>query len=965
MTAISTYEKKLFYLSLKWQVILGISFALIIVNVIVTFVTYRQVQSQFEVNRVQNQITYKREFDGLVKNSFERMRQLSYIIPLLKTNYSDGKTSTIAIESGKKTTFSQKLHKIIDQHVSVLQLEYGLNSLYYFQQSTHALVVWNAHSLPEMVKLMLKKSLQTEQPDHLLACQTQCNLYTTTPFLDDEGKTGILLLAFSLTDLVIEFSSISDADIGLLSTTSLSTDDNQNVRYLPQWDVRVLALSNAHKRGALVKKFSQTYSLAQALQSIKKISWMNKVYEILLLPLNNTAEKTTVVLVINDITNELATINAATLKIFYTGLFGLLFSELLVFIILWFPMRNLIKIMAVLPLFAENAFSRIRERLKEVTNKSRLNNEIDLLSGSVIDLSLQLENLKKQVDSKTQGLISRSSELAKEKDFINGLLETTQAIILTQDSDGIIKMLNNKGWSLIAYESRGIIGTAFDNILLNDDLKRGVVKKLNDVRMGKEEHYQHEAEIRCSSQSRCMISWYHSLLSIPGDDGAVMLSVGMDITEQKIAQENLEWMAGHDSLTGLDNRRRFQSEMEKILATARQYDKKGALLYFDVDHFKYLNDSQGHLAGDQMLKLISDKLKARLKQFDIIARLGGDEFAVVVVDADANVAINIAQRIIHSMHAIETNILGGTHKISVSIGIVLYPNDGFNVPDLLANADLAMYQAKEKKRGSYHLFSSSDKGRERVNQLLIRKEHIENAIKEDRMLLYFQPIMHIKTGQIMRYETLVRMLDREGNIQTPDSFIPEAEQLGLIDDIDQLVMKKAIKALGEFRAEGFDITLSVNLSGKAMDNPDILLLVKQLLKEHAVDPSRLVIEITETAAVSDIVGAERLMKEIKELGCYFALDDFGVGFSSFFYLKQLPVDYVKLDGMFIRQLSHNNEDQIFVKALNDMAHGLGKQTVAEFVEDENILLMLEHYGVDYAQGYHIGRPMPDILRGSV
>jgi len=325
-------------------------------------------------------------------------------------------------------------------------------------------------------------------------------------------------------------------------------------------------------------------------------------------------------------------------------------------------------------------------------------------------------------------------------------------------------------------------------------------------------------------------------------------------------------------------------------------------------------------------------------------------------------AISIAERIINGLRSIETNILGGTHKISVSIGIVLFPNDGFNIPDLMANADLAMYQAKEQKRGSYHLFSSHDHAREIVNQLMVRKERIESAIAEDRFMLYFQPILNIKTGKIQRYETLIRMKDKDGTIQFPDSFIPEAEQLGIIDEIDQLVMKKAIHALGDFIAEDFDISLSVNLSGGAMNNPELLSLIDSLLSEHQVDPSRLIIEITETAAVSDIVGAERLMHEIKELGCHFALDDFGVGFSSFYYLKQLPVDYVKLDGMFIRQLPYSDEDQIFVKALNDMAHGLRKQTVAEFVENEQILEMLEQYDVDYAQGYYIGKPLPDILR---
>ena len=310
-------------------------------------------------------------------------------------------------------------------------------------------------------------------------------------------------------------------------------------------------------------------------------------------------------------------------------------------------------------------------------------------------------------------------------------------------------------------------------------------------------------------------------------------------------------------------------------------------------------------------------------------------------------------------------MLGGAHNISVSIGIVIFPNDGLNVDELLSNADMAMYQVKQKKRGEYHLFSSDIHVKEPLNQLIIRKKRIEKAIKDDQFVLYFQPILDLKTNKISRYETLIRMVSEDGSIQTPDTFISEAEQLDLIGDIDRLVIKKAIKALSEFKEQGYDLSLSINLSGKAMDAPDILKLVQQKLDKFQVEPSRLIIEVIETAAVSDIVGSERLMYEINELGCHFALDDFGVGFSSFFYLKQLPVDFVKIDGMFIRQLPFSDEDQIFVKALNEMAYGLGKQTVAEFVENEDILIMLKKYGVDYAQGYYIGKPLPNILRDSV
>ena len=961
MTSSAPGKKKAIYLSLKWQVVLGISLVLIVVNFVITLFTYNQILSQFEQNRLLTQQAYKRGFDGLVTNSFNRMKQLSYLIPVLKVN-----SDKINAEhrNSAKNNFSQQLEKIIERHASLLQIEYGLNSIYYFQESAQPQVAWNPGQLSQTVRQMVRESLETEQPGSRLECHEQCNLYTATPLLDEDGKIGIILLSASLVDLVIEFSSISDADIGLITRINQTAQAfNKDFMLLKNWRTQLLVVSNAEQQRLLLESFSQRYSLDQALARVQKLEWHDNFYEVQLIPLTDiTQEQTTIALVISDISQELAAIDATALKTFYMGLLGLLVSEVMLFFILWFPMRNLTCIVGVLPLFAHKAYSRIREKLQNSASDTLVHDEIDLLSDSVFHLSLQLEDLQKQVDNKTRGMLERTNELAKDKEFITGLLDTTQAIILTQDKQGNILMLNSTGWNLIAYESDGIVGTLFNNILLDNESKRELITKLDEIRLGDREHYHHEAEIKCATKARCIVSWYHSLLSIPGDDGAVMLSVGLDITERKIAEERLEWLADHDPLTHLYNRRRFQKDLGHVLAISRKYNKSGALLYFDVDHFKYLNDTQGHQYGDRMLNLIAKKLKTILKCPDIIARLGGDEFAVVLIEADEKVAVNVAQRIIDNVRSIDTNVLGGAHKISVSIGVVLFPSDGFNIPELMANADLAMYQAKEKKRGSFHLFSSDSQVRERVNQLMVRKERIETAIAEDWFVLYFQPIMNIKTGEIKRYESLIRMIEEDGSIHMPDSFITEAEQLGLIDEVDQLVMKKAIQALGGFLADGYDLSLSVNLSGRAMDNPDILNLIKEQLQQHNVAPSRLIIELTETAAVSDIMGAERLMREIKDLGCRFALDDFGVGFSSFFYLKQLPVDYVKVDGMFVRQLPYSDEDQIFVKALNEMAHGLGKKTVAEFVENEKILEMLIANGVDYAQGYYIGKPLPDILR---
>lgn len=958
-------KKQLTFLSLKWKVVFGISVALIAVNVIVAWVSYQHILLQSEQNRQFSQQAHIKGIEGIVKNSSERMRQLSYLVPLLQLDKTS--QNIPPNESAHNITFVDNLREIIQQHASLLQIEYGLNSLYFFDDLKQPAVSWGGQSLPDPVMQMVADSLLNERPQNRMECHEQCNLYTATPILYDNGKIGVIVLSASMVNLVVEFSTMSDADIGVIAQMSEQADKNtSDFMELPQWHARLLVLSNARQQFEILKQFTTQYSLSETLEHARQIKWQDRSYELQLVLLSNLSQKNrTMVLVISDITRQLETINKSALKIFYTGLLGLLISEVLLLFILWAPMRDIGHIVKTLPLFAKNAFPRIREELNQLKQPVWVYNEIDLLAQSVFDLSLQLEDLKNQVDYKTRGLIEHSAALAKEKDFITGLLNTSQAIILTQDRDGKIVMMNAMGQSLLESGASNGKDILFDDILSSNNSRREVIARLQDLRQGKRQHLQHESDVKCNIKNSCIISWFHSRLSMPGDDGAVMLSVGIDVTDRKEAVDKLEWIADHDPLTHLYNRRRFQKELENIIDIARQYGRSGALLYFDVDHFKYLNDTQGHQAGDRMLILISKKLRSILKRPDIVARLGGDEFAVILAEADEEIAISVAKRIINSVRSIESNVLGGAHNISVSIGIVIFPNDGLNVDELLSNADMAMYQVKQKKRGEYHLFSSDIHVKERLNQLIIRKKRIEKAIKDDQFVLYFQPILDIRTNKISRYETLIRMVSEDGSIQMPDTFIPEAEQLDLIGDIDRLVIKKAIKALSEFNEQGYDLSLSINLSGKAMDAPDILKLVQQKLDEFQVEPSRLIIEVTETAAVSDIVGAERLMHEINELGCHFALDDFGVGFSSFFYLKQLPVDFVKIDGMFIRQLPFSDEDQIFVKALNEMAHGLGKQTVAEFVENEDILKMLKEYGVDYAQGYYIGKPLPDIIRDSV
>jgi diguanylate cyclase (GGDEF)-like protein len=420
------------------------------------------------------------------------------------------------------------------------------------------------------------------------------------------------------------------------------------------------------------------------------------------------------------------------------------------------------------------------------------------------------------------------------------------------------------------------------------------------------------------------------------------------------AEQDLVWLADHDPLTNLYNRRRFQEVCDRILTLSVRYRRSGALLFLDLDQFKFVNDLNGHQAGDALLLLVASSLKDSVRQSDVLARLGGDEFALVLPEADAEQAVFTANKLLHDLKQVEFSAGGRRHRIACSIGIAMFPGHGDNLNDLLANADMAMYQAKEAGGERWHMYAPDEQAKELLATRARWREQINQALLEDAFELHYQPIHDIRAGHVTRYETLVRMRDTRGELVFPDNFIPVAEQSGQIHQIDRWVIAKAIEQIGRSQ----DLVLSVNLSGRVLDDPSLLAWFHDELRNSGIDPARLVVEITETAAVANVQDAIAFMREIKALGCRFALDDFGSGFSSFTYLKQLPVDIVKIDGVFIQNLATSGDDQLFVKALTDVAKGLGKTTVAEFVENAETLALLRAFGVDYAQGYFIGRPSP-------
>lgn len=434
-----------------------------------------------------------------------------------------------------------------------------------------------------------------------------------------------------------------------------------------------------------------------------------------------------------------------------------------------------------------------------------------------------------------------------------------------------------------------------------------------------------------------------------------------ELAERKVIEARLQYLVSHDELTGLCNRRRLEQALETAVFHARRKQYTSALLYIDLDQFKVINDAEGHTTGDRFLMSIANELRREIHKDDILARISSDEYAILIENTTDDEARCIAEKLRRAIDEYRFSTNNKDYHIGASIGIaMIQPDEELTSSEILARSAQACFEAKTHGRNMVHMFSHDDEETHIIRNAVNWVPRIRDAIENNRLCMYYQPVVDVGTGRICGHEALIRMLDEDGQIITPEKFIPIAERMGLIRDIDFWVINHVIDVLSQLPADYAQQKININLSMFAFQDPALLPLVCNKLAETGVAAGRITFEITETAAVSNYAHTRRMIKQLRKLGCCFALDDFGTGFSSFNYIKQFPVDYLKIDGCFIRNLIHDKVDQRLVKSMIDVAKTLNKKIVAEFVENEEILDLLKKYGIDMAQGYHIGAPRAEM-----
>ena len=428
-----------------------------------------------------------------------------------------------------------------------------------------------------------------------------------------------------------------------------------------------------------------------------------------------------------------------------------------------------------------------------------------------------------------------------------------------------------------------------------------------------------------------------------------------DVTRERQTAEQLVYLAERDALTGLYNRHRFQQELSRTMLETERHQTQCAVMFFDLDEFKTINDSYGHRTGDALLIRVAGEIGALVRRNEVLARLGGDEFAILIPGVEGNEAEALAERVVRAIAQIPFRFEGQNLRLTTSLGIAYFPTHAADADDLVARADIAMYQAKDAGKNTWRVFRADDEADTEMRSRLSWGERISNALERGLFQLHFQGVYRAEDSSLAHLEALIRMTDERNPDQLimPAHFIQLAEKSGRILDIDHWVIREVLRLLAE---DPTIPSIALNLSGRSLSEPSLPQFIGNELREAGVNPHRLIVEITETAAVSDLHDAQRMIEALRQMGCGVCLDDFGVGFASFAYLKHLHVDTIKIDGMFIRDLSNDPDNQVFVQAMVSVALGLGKSVVAEYVEDGKTLALLRQFGVDLVQGYHLDRP---------
>ncbi len=918
--------RKQVFLSIRIKVLLFAGLSLAVITAAFTGLALRTLDERQQAALAQRQVRSADLLGRLFQHQSARLQALGTLV-------GDLPGVRAALQQGDKAG----LARVFEPFWSDLNLSHGLDRVAFLLPDGGVLGDWGMADAGAHVPRLAGEAMRGEAPSHRLECQPRCLYMTAVPLVERGIYVGTVILSAGLQELVLDFRRLSGHELAVLDSKGKDTPLG-----------KLISVSGGAAYEDLLR------SLRVDAEGGEVFNAAREHRNFLLFRLNAPEPESDAIqfLAMVDVTAEKRELTEAVRSSLLLGGFFLVLALGLLYLLLRPTMNRLGQAMSALPLLGEGRYDRARAAVPANDRVVHVRDEVDDLAELTHALADTLEQLHALSREHTAALKAQAFQLEQERDFIAGLLDTAPVLILTYGRDLRIRLANVHAVDSSGHETVELIGHSFPELFMTGPQREHFAALIERIDMGDVAHSE-SGFSRPDGVDRDVV-WFHSCLDDPHGEKAY-LSVGLDVTDYRQVERSLTLLAEHDSITGLYNRRAFKRELAGLLANGAT----GALLLCDIDEFRAVNESVGHEEGDRVLQGFARHVEHLRPRPVLSARLGGDDFALAFAGISSAEAIVLArglnQPIAYSGGEGESGIRS---RLSACVGIVLFHESSGDADHLLANGEIALTQARAKGHGSWHLYSGDDPYREQAGRRAHWRAEVEQALDEERFVLFFQPIRNIASGRIGHYEALLRLQGRDGALAAPGLFIDVAESTGLIRRIDRWV----IKAVAAFVAgQGGDVKVAINLSSRSFDDDMAYETMKEALARHGVDGSRLLLEITETAALANFSSATRIMAQLRGLGCAFGLDDFGVGYSSFQYLKELPVDFVKIDGSFVKGLLHNQDDVVFVKALNDAVKGFGKYTIAEFVEDEATLAILRDIGVDYAQGYLIGRPAPELL----
>lgn len=783
---------------------------------------------------------------------------------------------------------------------------------------------------------------EQQRPYSRIYCTNRCLQSSYVPVLTKAGQFIIINAVRPLDEMLIDFQQSTSGEIALINARA---------------NTHTIALaSNADDTVLLIEEIQELTGFLDSQQAhYRDTSRGTFIAQTFTLPPGLADNSVRLAILVSDA--QTVSNMRKTLKTWLiTGALALLATIVLSYFALRTTLKKLVNLSRVIPMLSHSNYKELRQSIAPYTSKPGFFDEVDQLNFAVVEVANALEDMEASVAQHRSALIAKIDELKEAQDFNDVLVNDSPLVIVVHSPKGRIFRLNQYGRELSGWEEKDIEGHTISKLILPDLSGHTVTELLKPIIEGKQVRIQTEQLMVGAGNRVHDLTWLHVAVNTQGDP--LILSVGLDITERRRSESRLRWLSKHDNVTDLLNRESFHEEANLLV---QQYTDTHRIdfVLLDIDKFSAINDMHGFLNGDVVLKEAARFIERMISGNAIIARTGPNEFSALLIQERIDSEVNndlVNNPLLDCQLRFYSVLDHDAVEISLTGVIANYPNDGHSIDELVSNGSAALRKISPLEKGKINRMTES------TDNLALRQERIQihdnivKALSEDLFILVYQPIYNVEQERITHCECLVRMRSEHGHLVSPAGFMDIAKEHGLMARLDLLVLRMALIQLRAWHKEGLDLKLSVNITATTFESDRFINELRSLLLETGARSDRLIFEIVETEAIKNLSSAKELCDRLADLNIQIAFDDFGIGFTSFEYLRDLPVDYIKIDQSFIRYLYKRKSDQLLVKSMIDMAIVLGKKVIAEGVEDDGSADILCGMGVHYLQGYYISRP---------